>query len=491
MSTLRRSAGRGAIWQVLGGLTQAVVRLGASMILARVLVPEDFGLFGMALLVVELARHLSMLAMTQGLIVKKEIDDRDLCTCFWSIAGINGLLFLITFSSAPLIALMMNEPRLEEIIRWVSLIFIISTFSTIGYAILAKKLEFGKTAAIQAVGVLLESMLAVYLALNTDLGYWALIYAMLVASIYIEISILFASGWLPKFIFEKEIFRYQARFGLNGMGANITSYLSQNLDYWLVGRFMGANSLGLYEYAYRIPHLLQNNVARPVGSVLFPALARLQEDDEALMRGCMQTTRYVILVTFPMLGGLAALAEPLINVLWGDQWTSIVLPLQILCICTAIRCYTQSLGAVLLCKNKPEIAFRQSLITCICVVIFIPLGLMWGGLVGVALGMLLSTASSVYVVYHAFKLTHRPRKDMLAILYPTLFSALVSSLLAYFSYQYGAEYSDILALVGAVLAGIIGYLACYYVLFRNDFYEIGHMVIGMIRPAKDATCSQP
>lgn len=484
MSSLKRSAARGAVWTVTSGISQALIRLSASMVLARMLAPEDFGLFGMALLVVELAMQLGMLAMTQGLIAKNDITDDDLSTCFWSIAGINLLLFAIVFSCAPLFARLMNEARIEEVLRFVSSIFIISTFSTVGYAILAKRIEFGKTSLIQSTGVLFESALAVYLATTTDLKYWSLVYAMLISSVYVHVSVFLVSRWIPKFIFNKESFRYQVRFGVNGLGSNIAGYLSQNIDYWLVGRLLGANSLGLYEYAYRIPHMLQYKLAMPVGAVVFPTLAKLQDDDRALINGCMKATQYITLVAFPMLGGLAVLADPFVNLLWGEQWKSIVVPLQILCLCTAIRLSTQSLGSVFLCKHRPDIPFKQSLITCLSVVVFVPLGLYSAGIVGVALAMLLSTFSNIYYVYHAFKLTKMPARMLLVVLYPPAISTVTSSLLAYFVFAYSLFEVQIIVFVCSILAGIIGYVASYYFLFKKDFIEIIKTSAGILRPAK-------
>ena len=99
--TLTQSAGRGALWQLLGGSWQAVVRLGASTVLARALAPEDFGLVGMALIVRELVETIGALGMGAGVIAKKEANEDDLCTCFWTMGGVRLLLFVIIFSIAP------------------------------------------------------------------------------------------------------------------------------------------------------------------------------------------------------------------------------------------------------------------------------------------------------------------------------------------------------------------------------------------------------
>lgn len=469
---LRRLAGRGAMWQVLAGGWQALVRLGASTILARTLAPADFGLFGMALLIVELVDYLGSLGMTAGVIAKKEVSDKELSTCFWTMAGIRLLLFCIAFAAAPFAAVFMNEPRVEAVVRVVSCTFLISILSITSNAILSRKMQFGKISIIDAVAILLESLLAVYLAKTTSLGYWALVYPMLVANLFSKLSLFIVAGWLPKFIFDKESFKFQFRFGIHGLGFNIANYLHQNLDYFMVGRLLGTTALGLYEYAYRIPHIVLDRLARPVGAVVFPALSRVQDDDDALIRGYVETVRYVTVVAFPLLGGLIAIAEPLVHILWGKQWHSIVIPLQILSLCAALRCCVQPIGAVFLCKHRPDIPFKQSVISCIATAILVFVGISFYDVNGVALGMLFSTVSYIYALRIAFKITKNPLKLLYYTIFPSFLSATVSSAFAYMSYCLLHKNNSIETLISSIVVGCIFYLGSYYIFFKKDFLKI-------------------
>jgi len=473
VNSLRRTFGRAAVWQVLAGGWQALVRLGASTILARTLAPSDFGLFGMALLITELVSYLGSLGMTGGVIAKKDAGDKELNTCFWTMAGVKVFLFVLAFAFAPLASVLMKEPRIEAIIRVVSWTFIISISSIVGSAILAKNLEYGKISIVNAVAIFLESSLAVYLAKTTNLGYWALVYPMLVSSLFINLSILIVSKWLPKFIFDKECFRFQFKFGIHGLGFNIANYLHQNLDYIIVGRLMGTNALGLYEYAYRIPHIILDGLARPVGGVVFPALAKVQDDDNALIKGYVETVRYVTLVAFPLLGGLAAIAEPLVLLLWGEKWRSIIVPLQILCLCAALRCCVQSIGAVFLCKHRPEIPFKQSVISCLATALFVSLGIWFFGLIGVALGMLFSTFSYIYAFILAFNITSTSPVTFFKVLVPSSVSTILSSLSAYLcNYILFDIYNPYIVVISSVLIGVVAYTGSYYFLFKNSLNNI-------------------
>lgn len=471
-NNLRRTAGRGAMWQVISGGWQALVRLGASTMLARTLLPSDFGLFGMALLVIELVDYLGGLGMTGGVIAKKEVGEKELNTCFWTMAGVRFILFCIAYVCAPLAALFMKEPRVELVVRVISTTFLISIFGIIGNTILSKKLQFGKISFINAAAILFESSLAVFLAKTTSLGYWALVCPMLASSFLTNLSVFFVAKWYPRFIFDKESFKFQFKFGIHGLGFNIANYLHQNIDYFIVGRFMGTTALGLYEYAYRIPHIILDRFARPVGAVVFPAFATVQ-DDETLIRGYVQTVKYVTILAFPILGGLAVMAKPLVLTLWSEKWQSIIIPMQILCLSVAIRCIVQPLGAVILCKHRPEIMFKQAVISCTATAVFVCLGAWLWGVVGVATGMLLSTLSYIYVIIIAFKLTKTSPKLLLKTLMPATIVTIISSSAALICYNLLViNYNFMLIIPFAIVAGIISYIYSYYIMFKSDFNDI-------------------
>ena len=284
---------------------------------------------------------------------------------------------------------------------------------------------------IQGITALLESALAVILAVFTDLGYWALVIAMLVQLIVNESIIFMVSKWRPKFIFSKESFSYLFRFGINGLGFSVTNYLRQNLDYLLVGRLLGTYTLGLYEFAYRIPHLIQNRISRPVGSVVFPSFSKIQDDNRALVRGYCRVVKYVSLISFPLLFGLAAVAHLAVPIVWGDQWLPIITPLRLLCLCAALRIAVQPLGAVFNCKNRPDLPFKISSLSLVWTA-FVVGGLgFYYGVNGVALGMILSVFPGYISICIAFRMIDGSPYQLLKSVWPVFTSSLFCALSAY------------------------------------------------------------
>ena len=471
---LTRLAGRGALWQILGGGWQTIVRLGASTILARKLDPSDFGLFGMALLVNELIMVLTNLGMGTGIVVKKDVTEKDLNTCFWTMAGVRIVMFILAETCAPLAGLYFRDPRVTNVLRVVGFNFLFTIPSVVANTLLTKELRFKALVLIRGFRVLLESSLAVFLVLTTSLRYWSLVIPMLIASFLAESAIFFVARWRPIFEFDANSFRYLFRYGINGLGFSIANYLHQNIDYLIVGRLLGTASMGLYEFAYKIPHLIRDKFARPVGSVVFPALSKVQDSNERLIAGYVKAVKYIALGAFPALAGLAVLAEPLVRVLWGEKWLPVIAPMRILCLCAAIRCVMQPLGSIFLCKDRPDIPFKFGLVRLVFTFLVVAgLGYLYG-LNGIAGGMLASTLPSLYILTFAFKMAQSSVFKLLSALWVPVVGSGVVMLSAYGA-SIGLESLGLAqwsVLPGAVLAGIMGYVACFIIVFRGAVKEV-------------------
>ncbi len=471
---LTRTAGRGALWQIIGGVGTTVIRLGASAVLARALSPDDFGIWGLALLVRELVQQMGALGMTSGLIVKKDVTEQDLNTCFWTMTGIRILLFCITFLVAPLAANFFNNPNVTLVIRAVSVTFLFSIISVVSAALLQKKLYFKQLIIINLICALVESGIAVTLVLYTELQYWALVVGMLVSNLLLSIGIYIIAKWTPRFQFSKESFRYLFHFGINNLGASLSNYLHQNIDYLLVGRMLGTATLGYYQFAYQIPHMIRDRLVQPIGSVVYPALSKVQNNNDELISGFIKTVRYVSLVTFPALGGLAVLAEPIVTILWGEQWLSIIVPLQILCLAAAIRCSMQSLGSIFLCKHRPDIPFKFGFIRLIFTFATVGFLTYLYDLNGVALGMLVSTLPAIIILNMAFKMTESSPLRFWRALREPIVGSCVSMVFAYSTNAVLLLYGlpSWLVLFFAVFSGVAGYVICLRVVYPVLFKEI-------------------
>ncbi len=471
--SLTKKTGRSALSQLMGGGLLTVIRLGASFFLARALTPTDFGIIGMAIIVREFIFVTGSLGMGAGIIVKKEVSEEDLCTFFWSMFTVRCLMFCIGFFGAPLSIYIFDDPRVVDVLRAISFTFLMSSIAVAAYPILAKKLEYFKMNLIGIITALLESVMAVLLVYNTSLGYWALVYAMLAQAFVSHMCMLLLSGWLPKFKFNKDSFNYLFRYGINGLGFSITNYLRQNLDYLLVGRLLGTTSLGLYEFAYRIPHLIIDRVAKPVGVVILPALSKVKNDNSQLALGYIKVIKFVGLIAFPLLFGLMAVSDIAVPVLWGDQWLSIVTPLRLLCLCAILRVAVQPLGAIFNRIDRPDLPFKISTITLVWTVIVVWLLGHLYGLNGVAIGMVLSTLPGYISTWIAFRMINAKVSQLSFAVWPVFMSAILCGLTAFITsfFLKNTEMALFIVLGLSIMSGAIAYILSCIFLFPKFFQE--------------------
>ena len=435
-------AGRAALWQIAGGGWQTLVRLGASIYLARALRPSDFGLFGMALLYQELLVTALSLGFGTGLIVKKELSEDDLNTAFWLSCTVRFIVFWVIFITAPLAAYLWKEPRVEPIIRVISLVLLVQILGIVPETLANKHLQFKKINIIRALAILLESTTAIILVAFTNLTYWALVIGMMFNTLFYNITLWISSGcWLPRFNFHKSSFRYLFRFGFYTWLFGITNYLKQNIDYFLVGRLLGSYQLGLYEFAYRLPHLLFDRVSRPVGVVLFPAFSKIQDDDLKIFQTYVKSVQAVCLICFPLLFFLMALADILVPFLWGEQWNAIISPLKLLCLSAMIMCTIQPVGHVFLCKSRPNFLPLFSFLCLFFTFVLLVFFIRFFGLVGAALAMMVSSLFYYVMLYKAFSLINASILYFLKEIFPIFVIGvlvfLVSSIVKILFLQYG------------------------------------------------------
>jgi len=444
------------------------------MVLARALFPEDFGIMGMAVLVQGLVKQVGDLSVASGVIAKKDATQEDLSTAFWMGCAVRALLLIITFAMAPLAALFFKTPEITWVIRAVSVTFLFSAASVVPAALLKKRLMFGASKIIETAGFTLQSGLAILFVVVFGMNYWALVLSMLIASFAQTCATVFYVRWLPSFRFDMSSFHYLFRYGINGLGSSLVGYFHHNVDYLLVGKLLGPSSLGLYEFAYRIPFMAFNRVAIPVSNIMFPILSKVQTSNERLAAGYIKAAKYIAIILFPALLGLAAVANPAVAVLWGEKWLPVIVPLQILCLRCAIQSVVRPVLPVFLCKNRPDIPFKFSLCTLVFTCAAVT-GLGWYfGLVGVALGMLVSIAPYLVLLWLAFRITEAPLKRFFLALVPPAASATVSSLLAMVTVHWTMLWSgsNVLALLLGILSGTISYVAVMWFRYSDTTREV-------------------
>lgn len=473
--SLIKSTGRGASWQVLGGVLQTIIRISATMVLARKLTPEDFGIFLVATLVYGMFQLLSASGMTAGIMVKDQPDKEDLSTCYWLTLIIRLVLSVISLLTAPLVAIILDMPEAESSIQVISVLILISGIGALPQTLLAKKLNFKKISLIKLLGTVLESGIAVALVLHTSLGLWCLIIAMIVGHTFISFCFLFASNWLPSLIFAKDRTQYLLRYGLNSLGATTATYIANNVDNFVVAKMLGVKALGFYDFAYRVPHILNERITGPIGGVAFSVLANIKSSNNAeLGNAYIKFVKYVAWISFPAYAGLAVLAPDVILFLWGEQWLAITQPMQILCITAAIQSFSPITTYFYYCHDRPDLPLKFDMLGLVLVAILAPALGYFYNITGVAYGMLITKLALMISPLYAISRYGGNITYFLKEIGKPLSTTILMFGLVYLVKLTVAPYVEqgILMILLISSIGALIYIAIVYILYRRELIDI-------------------
>ena len=392
--SLKKAALSGVKWSSLLQVGRQIIQFVTTAILARLLSPTDFGLVGMATIVIGFVNLFKDLGTSSAIIQRKNISDELIYSLFWINVAFGLLGTIVLFSGAPMIAKFYQEPRLTPILRTLSLSFFISGLSILQKALLERNLNFKTLAKIDIVALFLGSSVGIILALN-GYGVWSLVFQTLTAVTITSILLWIANKWQPKFVFRWQEIKEISDYSLNLTGFNIFNYFVRNADYFLIGKFLGSQSLGYYSLAYRLMLYPLQNISKVIGRVMFPVFTKIQDDDAKLKAGYLKVIGYIAIVTFPLMVGLWVSAEPFILTMFGSQWQPVVLLLMILTPVGMVQSIETTLGQIYQIKERTDLMFRWSICEGTLLVIAWAIGLQWG-IVGVATSYSLMYFALIY-----------------------------------------------------------------------------------------------
>ena len=302
---------------------------------------------------------------------------------------------------APLIADIYSTPILEEMLCWVALTFIISPWGSQFRARFQKHLNFKPLAIVDILAVTTGSLLSVSLAW-IGLGVWALIWGLLTQYIIINISLTILAwryGMLPRKYFNLKESRPYLSFGLRLLGSNIINYFNSRVDQLLIGIILGPQALGYYSMAFNLVLQPVSKINPVLTQVGFPILARVKNDTALLKKGYFRMLDLLTSINAPLLLGFAAIAPILIPFILGQKWNPIIDLVQILAIFSLIRSTGNAGGSLILASGRADLALYWNILLFLFIPLAILIGATLGGLIGVAVTLLLLQLCLIIVWY--------------------------------------------------------------------------------------------
>lgn len=375
---LKKKVIRGGFW--VFGLR--VFRRGfefiRTIVLARLLVPEDFGLMGIALLAMSALESFSQTGVQEAL-VQKDGDIEEYLDTAWTIQVIRGLVIAaILFFGAPLIGAFFGEPSAVSFTRALALSEIFKGFTHIGVVYFQKELEFHKQFIYQISGTLADLLVSIPAAIILR-NPWALVYGLLAGNLIRLVFSFIISDRRLSFNVDRKYSRQLFDFGKFIFMQAIILFLLNQGDDAFVGRYLGVAALGIYQLGYRISNITATEITHVISSVTFPAYSKIQNDTRKLSSALKMTLKFTSFLTFPIAGGIFILAPEFTELFLGEQWLEVIPVIQILSLEGLMRSIGASFGPVYRATANLEVPPKISLVQLIILgVILWPLSAKWG-----------------------------------------------------------------------------------------------------------------
>ena len=385
----------GIAWSSVGQIGTQILSFGFGIILARLLLPSEFGLLAMVMVFTGLAEIFKDLGFGAAIIQKKEVNNKDLSTSFWLNIVVGFCLFIIFYASSGLIAKFYDNPIISDITKVVAINFIISAISATHQSIVIRNLNFKLRATLNIISLFISSLVGILFALY-GYGVWALIFSVLVKNISLSIFYWVKISWKPKFLFNNESFENLFKFGSKATFNSFLGYLSKNTDNLIIGKFLGDYSLGLYSRAYGLMLLPVRNISDGFKTALFPTLSKIQNDKKEVKRLYLKSTKLIAFITFPLMFGLSALCEPLILFIYGENWVEMVPVLSLLSLLGALASLMTFNGTIFYSMGEPGIETKIYLVTTPILIAAFIIGIKTSGLIGVAVALIIVELGFVY-----------------------------------------------------------------------------------------------
>lgn len=460
----------GAFWAYASTYTSKLMVFVTTTILARLLLQEDFGIVGYALVIMGYLDIINGLGIGPALIYYPADEERT-NMAFWLGLSVGITLFALAWFLAPLAGRYFNDVRAVPVTRVLALSFPLSALSLVHEFLLRKNLAFKRKVVPDFVRAMSKGVVAIVLAL-LGFGVWSLVIGQLMGVFFSVIAYWRVMPWYPTWRLNFSHVRSLLTYGLNIVSVRALSIVSLNTDFLLVGRYLGAAPLGTYTLAFRIPEMIIGQFADIIGQVLFPAYSKIDYDPDVYRKGVFMTIRYVSMVTVPIGLGLALVARPFVLTLFTEKWENAIPVLVAISLSMALDSLTYNFGDVYKALGRPSILTKLIMIR---VVILLPA--LWWAVTGpgtlTAVGMVVVGVSVIEIVisfYVCRRVLHLSLGMLLRALRPTAIGSSGMALIVLAVLARCTDTTPVTQLLFAVAAGGTAYLSILW-FFENKVVD--------------------
>ena len=455
-SSFKKTIITSVIWRFLEQASSAACALIIQIILARILLPEEYGVIAIVVVFTTLANVFIQNGFNASLIQSKDVSEVDYSSVFYVSILVAGILYAILYISAPFIAAFYGNDIICPVLRVMGLTLFIGAFNSIQTAIVSRNFKF-KTLFICRFGATIVSGVISIVMAYSGFGIWALVAQQLISLAIISALLLFALRWIPKFMFSIKRVKTLFSFGWKVLASSLLDTGYRQITNLIVGMFYSTAELGYYSKGYEFPTMLVTNIDYSIQSVMLPACSKKQDsltDVKNFLRTALKTSSYLV---FPAMFGLAAIAYPMVDILLTEKWHPAVPFIQIFAVSCAFWPITGSITQALNGIGRSDVYLKLKIIgkitglSILCVTVFIsPLA--------IALGTVFSGMIFIYVLSVATKkIFQYSYGDIWKDLLPSLLLSILMFVVVYSIQYFGL--SSLVTLCIQISVGIIFYIS--------------------------------
>jgi len=455
-SDLKGRSVRGGAVTMISHAIKFLLLTGSTIVLARLLTPLDYGLIAMVTAITGFVEMFKDMGLSMATIQKAEINHSQVSTLFWINVTVSFVFVLILAVCAPIISWFYGEPRLTWITFALAGTFLFSGLTVQHHALLSRQMRFTIIAMIQigsmGIGITVGIVMAFYGA-----GYWALV-GLSITNVLISMVLVWVfCRWRPSLPVRGSGILPMVKFGGHLTGFDIVNYFARNFDNILLGRFWGANILGLYSRAYGIMMLPINQIRVPLNNVAIPALSHIKNDPFRYKSYYIKLITLIAFITMPLMVFLFVCADQVIFLLLGSQWLGTIDIFKILCINAFIQPVSTTWGLVLVSLGQSKRYLSWGIINSVIIVFSFILGLPWGA-IGVAAAYTIASYVLLWPsLWYCFRQTPISVKDFWGAIFRPAIASIIMGLVIFAIRSYLINTPEIVTLVSFFISGILMY----------------------------------
>jgi len=473
--SLKQKTISGLLWSFIDNFANLGLSFIVGIMLARLLIPAEFGLIGMITIFIAISQSFINSGFGSALIRKKNCTQDDYSTVFFFNLVVGIIFYLLLFFCAHAVSNFFNNPQLINIQKILGLVLIIESLTIIQRTILTKRVDFKLQARISVIASIGSGIIAILMAYN-GFGVWSLVALQLSRQAINSFLLWLWNNWKPSLSFSVESFKELFGFGSKLLLSGLIDTTFRNIYYLVIGKFFSAQELGFYTRAQSFSNLPSENLNGIIGRVSYPILADIQDDIPRLRLNYQKLIRSTMFITFTLMLGMVAVAEPMVLTLIGAKWLPSVIYLQMLCL-VAMFYPLHSLNLNMLqVLGRSDLFLKLEIIKKLLALPTIIIGIFWGIKIMIA-GMLLNTVIAYYLnsywsgrfIRYSFG---RQIKDILPSFFLALFMAGIVFLIGVL-----VPLSSVWKLLMQIVFGAIIIFFSGEVLKLNDYIFIKNLVL--------------